>query len=425
MISNRLTHNLFAASAGTGEMGINTFQDLDTTFLVSESDIFGLEARRESNADELNGMDEASEIYDNGRKGSMSFTIDKAQPQHFAFLLAYGLGACVTTAAGSGKLHTITPRADAVDVNRDLLTFTGGYRYGRSVLKRRMASMAVDSVTATFARDAWVKISGQLKSTGKVEESVVEEVVTAAANATSLVLAANGVQGATDSDRLDSIHGITAETSAGVWEPVTVTAVSDASPAELTITAPGTATDSIKYKVLYAPTEAAWCTFPARVKETALRVSEMQVKMGGKYNGAVIEGGRDISSLLNSIECSLANAAEAAFGFGAGGAFASCIERGQRQQALKVNAEFRDLLIKQHMDSNDYFAVRILAEGAEFDIGHKYGVEYIYPRVGILKHDISASGKKLAQAGDLAVLQDDTYGSVIIKIKNLVSGYAA
>jgi len=45
--------------------------------------------------------------------------------------------------------------------------------------------------------------------------------------------------------------------------------------------------------------------------------------------------------------------------------------------------------------------------------------------VGILKHDISASGKKLAQAGDLAVLQDDTYGSVIIKIKNLVSGYAA
>lgn len=427
MNSNRLTHNLFAASAGTAETGINIFQDLDTTFLISESDIFNLEARRETNEGELNGKDEADVIYDNGRKGAMSITpaSGKAQPQHFGLLLAYALGNCTTTAAGSGYLHTITPREEAIDINRDLLTFSGGYRYGNAVLKRRIASMAVDSVTASFTEDDWVKISAQLKATGAVEDSVTEEIVTAAANATTLTLAANGVQGATAADRLANIHRLAAETSSGVWEEVDVTAVSDASPAVLTFTAPSAEVTDINYKVLYAPTEAAWMTFPARVKESALRVSEVQVKLGGKWDGTEIKGGKDISSQLNSIEYSLANAAEAKFGFGAGGAFASCIERGQRQQSLKCNQEFRDLVMQRYMDSNEYFAVRILAEGAEFDTGHKYTVELIFPRVGVLKHDISANGKKLAQAGDLAVLQDDVYGSAIMKVKNLVSGYAA
>jgi len=424
MNSNRMTHNLFAASAGTGETGINTFQTLDTTILLGASDIFNLEARRESNSDELNGKDEADTIYDNGRKGAMSLTFDKAQPQHFALLLAYGLGACTTTAAGTGKLHTITPREEAIDINRDLPTFTGGYRYGKSVLKRLIASMAVDGVTANFAEDDWVKISAQLKATGKVEDNVTEEIVTAAANATTLNLASNGVHGSSASDRLANIHRLAAETSEGVWDDVEVTAVSADSPAVLTFTAPDVATDDISYKVLYVPTEAAWCTFPARVLESALRVSEVQVKLGGKWDGTEIKGGKDISSALNSIEYSLANAAEAKFGFGAGGAYASNIERGQRQQSLKCNQEFRDLVMQRYMDAGEYFAVRILAEGAEFDTGHKYGVEMIFPRVGILKHDISANGKKLAQAGDLAVLQDDVHGSVIAKVKNMVGGYA-
>ena len=77
------------------------------------------------------------------------------------------------------------------------------------------------------------------------------------------------------------------------------------------------------------------------------------------------------------------------------------------------------------MDTDEYFGASILAEGAEFDTGHNYGVEIIFPRLGVLKAPITANGKRLAEKGDLAVLEDDTYGSVIVKVKNLAQYYAA
>ena len=96
-----------------------------------------------------------------------------------------------------------------------------------------------------------------------------------------------------------------------------------------------------------------------------------------------------------------------------------------RTQTLKLDREFRDYILQQHIDDNDTFGVYILCEGAIYDTPHKYQVEIIFPSVAVLTAPLSVDGKRLGEAGDLKVLEDDTYGSVIAKVKNLQATYAA
>lgn len=426
MRSHRATHNLIAVSANNRETGINVEQSLDTTMLVSMSNNITLEPRRESNVDEMNGKEEADTIYDLGRTAGAPFDFEKAQPQHFAFLFGYGLGSVTTSAAGSGYEHVIKPLAGDLDAARSLPTFTAAQRYGKTVLKRLFASLAIDQVTVTFPKDDWLKISGQAKGTGKVTNNVVEETVSELNDAATITLAANGIEGADAAARLDNVHRVKAETSPGVWEEVTVTAVSADTPAVLTITPlAGDGLSSIDYKVLYIPTESGWMTFPGRIAETPLRMSELTVNMGGKWDGSAFQGGRPLTSEISSIEHQLSNNLKVEFVPGAGGAYASRIFREGRAQTLKLNREMREYILQQHLDDNDTFGVHLLAQGDEFDVGHNYQVEFIFPKCGVLTAPISADGKVLAEAGDLLVMADDTHGSVIIKVKNLQAGYAA
>jgi len=108
---------------------------------VAKEDIINLVPRRESNANEAIGKEEADNIYDLGALAEATFNFNKAQPQHFAFLCAYGLGACATVAAGSGYKHTCTPILADLDAARSNPSFTATFRYGNQVMKRRYASM--------------------------------------------------------------------------------------------------------------------------------------------------------------------------------------------------------------------------------------------------------------------------------------------
>jgi len=69
--------------------------------------------------------------------------------------------------------------------------------------------------------------------------------------------------------------------------------------------------------------------------------------------------------------------------------------------------------------------VEILAEGAVYDSPHKYQSRIVFPKVGVITAPLNVGGKRVAEVGDLRVLEDDTYGSVITKTKNLQSTYAA
>jgi hypothetical protein len=285
--------------------------------------------------------------------------------------------------------------------------------------------MFVDSFQASFAKDAWCKITGALKGTGKVTTNVTEEVVSTFGDATSLTLAALGVNGSTAAERLQNVQRIRVELTSGVWTEVAYSAVSSATPAVITITSPGGAHTAFNYRILYIPTESGWMTFPARVNETPLRVSEMTLKVGGKWTGSAFSGGRELQAELKSVDWSFNNNLAVEFVPGAGGAYASRAMRGGRSQKITLNREFREFIIQQHLVANDTLGLYILAEGAIYDTPHKYQVEIIFPKVAVLAAPISVDGKRLGEAGDLQVLEDDTYGSVIAKIKNLQATYAA
>ncbi len=424
--SYQATHNLIAVSANTRETAINTEQTLDTCMLADIGDVINLEPRREPNDNEASGYEEADVIYNLGSVAGGKFNFPKGQPQHFAFLMGYGLGSVSTAAAGAGHEHTITPIDGDLDAARSVPSFTAGQRFGKTVLKRRFASMFVDAFQAVFASDDWCKISGDIKGTGKVTDNVSEETVSALNNATELTLAANAVEGSSAAERLQNIQRIRVELTSGVWTEVAYSAVSAATPAVITITsAGGDGLSSKDYKILYIPAESGWMTFPARVTETPLRVSQMTLKVGGKWNGSAFQGGRELQAEVKAIEWNLANNINVEFVPGGGDTYASRAIREGRVQTLALNREMREYIMQQHLDDNDEFGVYILAEGAAIDGSHNYQVELIFPACGLLKAPVSVDGKRLAEAGDLRVLEDSTYGSVIAKVKNVQSTYVA
>ena len=81
----------------------------------------------------------------------------------------------------------------------------------------------------------------------------VEETLIAQKNVTSLTLSANAVKGSTAAERLANVKRILVELSTGVWTAVVYSAVSSATPAVITITAPAETSGAVNYKILYFP----------------------------------------------------------------------------------------------------------------------------------------------------------------------------
>jgi len=414
------SYDLLAVSAELKEAALNTEQDLDTSMLVAMATILQLDPRRESNADELTGKEEPDMVYDLGAlvTGDMSF--DKAQAQHFGFGYSYALGVSTPSEWGDGYKHAITPEEGLF-----LPSFTAAMRIGKTIFKRRFASLHVDTLTATFAKDSWAKLALAVKGTGKNDSNMHKETVKAAYNATTLTLAANGVQGADAQTRLDNVHLVRVKVpTTAEWKDVVVTAVSGDTPAVLSIEAPGEAVTETDFEILYTPTEAAWASFPNRVSEPPLRVTDLVVNLGGKWNGSALAGGHLLSQEIESIEHVLNNNLLVEFRVGSTGAYANYAVRQGRTQTLRLNRQARDYILQQKIEDNEYFVVYMKATGAEFETGKNYFVEIVFPRCNVLKGSLSLSGKFLAEAGDLVVLQDDTYGSIKATVGNKVEGYA-
>lgn len=490
-------YDLIAVSANHKEEALNTEQDLDTSLLVAKTDLPAIEPRTEDNKDELTGKEEPDTVYKLGALSSMTMNFEKAQAQHFAFGLAYALGVSTPAAHGTGYKHTITPTPDLF-----LPSFTLAARYGKVIAKRRLASMHVDQFAATFAKDSWAKLVLTLKGTGKYTDSITKETVEEAYNAASLTLAANAVAGADAAARLDNVHQIRALIpNTGAYREVEFTAVSEATPAVITITPPtpaaleelskaeacvvkitghglingdkitiagieqaewsalnaeheitkltddtfsipvdtsefvadyvpetdpgtGVCSTITDFEVLYAATEAAWMTFPARVTEPPLRVTDVVFTLGGKWNGTDFVGGRSMSDEIESVEYSINNNLAVEFRMGGTGDYANYALRQGRAQVLKLTRQMREFILQQKIMDGEYFGVRLTATGAEYETGKNYAVDIVFPRCAVLQAPVSVSGKVLAEAGDLVVLEDDTYGSVIATVTNKVEGYA-
>jgi hypothetical protein len=422
MLSYQSQYNQVAVSLLAKETALNTEQTLSHTLMVGEGDILAVEPRRETNADEQTGKEEADSIYDKGGLSKLSLNFEKAKPQDFMLLYGYGFGTVSAAAAGStGYKQTITPRVDP-----DMPGFTAAQRLGKTIMKRRCASLFVDQVTASFAKDQWAKIVGSIKGTGKFTDSITRELITAAYNATSLTLASNAVPGSTAQERLDNVHRIRVLVpTTGEYVEVAYSAVSAATPAVISISAPGGVATATTYEILYAATEPAWCSFPARVIESPLRVTDLTLKIGGKWNGTTFLGGRTLSQEINSFEHTLNNNMAVEFRVGGTGNYANYAIRKGRLQTIKLDREMRDYILQRHMIDTDYFGVYAKATGAEYESGYSYFVEMIFPRCAVLNAPIAVGDQVVAEAGDLAVLEDDTYGSAIVVVQNKIATIAA
>jgi len=421
------THNLLAVSARQQEEAMNTEQDLDTTFLVDLATVLNYQASKTPNREELTGKEEADRLHDFGGKVAGTLSFSRAQPQHFGFLLGYGLGEVQTSPAGAGGFrHAIRPRTGEVDQARSNPSFTAAMRFGRQVMKRRFASCFIDQIRVDFARDGWAKITGTVKGSGKVTDNTRMEEVAAADNATSLTLAADGVAGESAAERLSNVQAVKALNAATqAWEEVAYQAVSEAVPAVISIMAPGGSGALTTYRVYYLPGESGWMNLPSRVEEPPLKVSQLEVTLGGRWDGAAFNGGHGLAAELRSVTWILKNNLTPESTPGAGGDYANRAFRTGRDQSLKFDRDFRDFLLAQNLKDNDTLGVSLKATGPEFETGIRYQVELVFPRVAVLGTTVKVYQRRLSEEVEFAILEDDTYGSVVAYVQNQVSSYAA
>jgi hypothetical protein len=414
-----------AVSANHQEAAINQEQGLDTSFLVDLNAGLTYQALKTANREEMTGKEEPDRLDALGGTVTGSLAFSRGQPQHFAFLLAYALGEVETGPVGaSGYRHVIRPRTGEVDQHRSNPSFTAAMRYGRQVMKRRFASCFVDQVRLDFAKDGWAKIIGLVKGTGKVTDNTQVENITAAYNAGSLTLAVNGVEGASGAERLANVQAVKVlNPTTQAWEEVDYTGVSGDAPAVVTITPPGGSGGNTTYRVYYLPQESGWMAFPNRVEEPPLKVSQLTVNLGGRWNGTSFTGGHTLAGELKRLTWNFRNHLTPERTPG-GTDYANRAFRTGREQKLTCDRDFRDFLLAQSLKDNDYFAIYLKALGPEFEAGVHYQVELVFPRVAVAAAPVKAAQRRLSEEVEFTVLEDDTYGSVVAVVHNLVSGYA-
>lgn len=421
------THNLLAVSATQQESAINTAQGVDTTLLVNLDNVLNYLPVRESNRHEATGQEEPTRLDDLGGlvKGNLDFS--RAQPQHFAFLLGYGLGQVTSAPAGvNGYRHTITPRRGNVDLARGLPSFTAVQRLGQQVMKRRFVSCFVDQIKVLFPKDGWAQIKGTVQGTGKFDDNTGCETIVAPYNASVLTLSNNGVSGNSVEERLSNVQAIKVlHPSTQAWVDVGYSAVSEATPAVITINPPGSSADNTSFRVWYIPTETGWMNLPPRVSEPPLRATQWQVNVGGKWTGTGLEGGHLLAAELRDLSWTVSSNLILESTPGAGGLSANRAIRPGRSQKLVFDRDFCDFVMKQHLADNDYLVVHLQAEGPEFEPGYRYAVEIVFPKVGINSSTIGMTDRRLGEKVEFAVLEDELLGSVLVHVQNQVAAYAA
>jgi hypothetical protein len=299
-------------------------------------------------------------------------------------------------------------------------------RFGRQVLKKRFASCFIDQVRVDFPKDGWAKITGTVKGSGKVADNTQVEEVSAAYNATSLTLGPNGVEGANAAERLSNVQAVQVLNPATqAYDEVAYQAVSGATPAVLTITPPGDSGVLTTYHIYYLPRESGWMALPPRVEEPPLKVSQVEVTVGGRWDGSAFSGGHRLAAELRSLTWTLKNNLAPESTPGAGVNYANRAFRAGREQKLEFDRDFRDCLMAQHLKDNDTLAVYLKATGPEFEPGLPYQVELVFPRVAVLTAPVRVAGRRLAETVEFTVLEDDDFGSVTAYVQNKVDSYAA
>lgn len=170
---------------------------------------------------------------------------------------------------------------------------------------------------------------------------------------------------------------------------------------------------------------------PAVVSESYLRYGDVRFSRGGSLTGtvaagtlAVGAGGVSFDADLKTFEYSVANNALPIYAMGDESGYVTRVERGDRfTQSLSAVLEMQDDSHKTGLVSGSEYVLHIPIVGGIIEDTQRYTVELILPRVVYKEAKKDRDGHVVVVNAEFQILEDSTYGSVILKIINKQTGY--
>lgn len=132
-----------------------------------------------------------------------------------------------------------------------------------------------------------------------------------------------------------------------------------------------------------------------------------------------------IKSYVRSIEWRFNNNpdAEDLYRLGAGLGFAAA-ERMERTQTLTLNYDYQDDTEQTRLTSQTEVAFQWKIRGAQIESGFYYGMNLIFPKLQLTTARRGVDRGKLVNQLEFQVLEDTTFGSVILDVFNVQTAYA-
>lgn len=184
-------------------------------------------------------------------------------------------------------------------------------------------------------------------------------------------------------------------------------------------------------------------TFPAILTESYFRYGDADFKYAAYGAGATpaqLSGtvaaktlafgtGTSLKQHLKSFEYSVDNAVNPIYEIGDNTGFVTRAERGDRfKHSLSAKIEMQDDTFKTALVAGTLYTIQIPIIGGVIAGGtgiKNYTAELIFPKVVLKEANKGLDGRALINDLNFEVLQDPTYGSVVIAVTNTVASYMA
>ncbi len=173
---------------------------------------------------------------------------------------------------------------------------------------------------------------------------------------------------------------------------------------------------------------------PTVVGESYLRYGDVNFMRGGSLSGSVSSGDLSIvgtpTSLkgdLQSFEWTIDNQAQTIYEMGDSSSFVSRVERGDKfSQSLSASLEMQDDTHKTGLINGTEYVINIPITGSVIGGGsgsYKFSCDIIFPKVVYKEAKKDRDGEVVKVNAEFQILEDTTYGSVIVKIINEQTSY--
>ncbi len=173
---------------------------------------------------------------------------------------------------------------------------------------------------------------------------------------------------------------------------------------------------------------------PTVVGESYLRYGDVSFTRGGSLSGSVGAGdlavGGSPTSLqgdLQSFEWTIDNQAQTIYEMGDSSSYVSRVERGDKfNQSLSAIFEMQDDTHKTGLINGSEYVMNIPITGAVIAGGsgsYNFSCDIIFPKVVYKEAKKDRDGETITVNAEFQVLEDTTYGSVIVKIINEQTAY--